>query len=199
MTAWIPLLLASYLLGSIPFGLLISKAKGVDIRSKGSGNIGATNVFRTMGKSWGILCFALDFGKGLGASLLLPLLLAQELADSPNTALWAGTASILGHNFPVWLKFKGGKGIATSGGVLAGAAPWALLAGLGTWILVMLISRTVSLASILAAAAVAISGWVAYSHNPVLAGILTALGAIAIWRHRSNIQRLLKGEEHRFK
>jgi len=199
MSTWLLLLLSAYLLGSIPFGLLISHARGVDIRSKGSGNIGATNVFRMVGKPWGLLCFALDFAKGLGAALALPPLLAASLSDSPNVALWAGTASILGHNFPVWLKFKGGKGIATSGGVLAGAAPWALLTGLVTWLLVMAVSRIVSLASILAALAVAISGWIAYPDNPVLAGILTVLGLIAVWRHRSNIQRLRKGEEHRFK
>ncbi len=199
MNTWFLLLFSAYLLGSIPFGLLISKAKGVDIRSKGSGNIGATNVFRMVGKPWGLLCFALDFGKGLGSTLALPPALADSLLDTPNLALWTGTAAILGHNFPIWLKFKGGKGIATSGGVLAGAAPWALLAGLGSWILVMLVSRTVSLSSIIAALAVAIAGWIAYPENPVLAGILTALGLIAIWRHRSNIQRLLKGEEHRFK
>ena len=193
------LIALAYLLGSIPFGLLISRSRGVDIRNQGSGNIGATNVFRLMGKSWGILCFALDFGMGLGAAMLpcLPVF-AETLEAHPNLPLIAGATAIMGHNFPVWLRFKGGKGIATSGGVIAAAAPWSMLAGLLTWILVMGVSRIVSLSSILAAAAVAVSAWIAYPDNPVLAGILTLLAAVAIHRHRANIGRLLRGEEHRF-
>jgi len=191
----------SYLLGSIPFGLLISRARGVDIRAQGSGNIGATNVFRVVGKKWGLFCFVLDFCKGLTAAALLPRLLSPETAASatPHLPLLAGALAILGHNFPVWLRFKGGKGIATSGGVIAAVAPWALLAGLLTWGISMAASRIVSLSSILAATAVAVTGWTVYTDNPVLAGILTALAAIAIYRHRDNIRRLLKGEEHRFK
>jgi len=190
-----------YLLGSIPFGLLISRARGVDIRTKGSGNIGATNVFRMVGKKWGLLCFVLDFAKGAVAAGLIPLIFQGLLSGdaTPNLPLIAGAAAILGHNFPVWLKFKGGKGIATSGGVIAVAAPWAMLAGFGTWVVVMLLSRIVSLASILAALAVGIAGWMVYRDNPVVVGVLTALAVVAVWRHRSNIQRLIKGEEHRFK
>jgi glycerol-3-phosphate acyltransferase PlsY len=190
------LILAAYLLGSVPFGLLISNFKGVDLRKAGSGNIGATNVFRVVGKSWGLLCFALDFAKGLLAAGVLPLWL---LSNGPeNAGLIAGAAAIAGHNWPVWLKFKGGKGIATSAGVLTAVAPLALLCGLVVWILTMLLSRMVSLSSILAALAVAAGGWVFYADEPWTVGVLTALGLIAVWRHRSNIQRILKGEEHRF-
>lgn len=190
------LLLFSYLLGSIPFGFIISKTLGIDIRTKGSGNIGATNVFRAVGKKWGLLCFLLDFLKGLSSAWVLPLFF---LADGTVTQqLLAGAFAILGHNFPVWLKFKGGKGIATSAGVIVAVAPLCMLAAAVTWGLCMVISRIVSLSSILAAIAVAISAWVFYADNPVLAGILTALGAVAVIRHRSNIQRLLKGEELRF-
>ena len=190
------LIFLSYLLGSIPFGFLISRFKGVDLRKAGSGNIGATNVFRVIGKSWGLLCFALDFAKGLAAAALLPtLLLSEPLA---NAGLIAGAAAIAGHNWPVWLKFKGGKGIATSAGVLSAVAPWALLCGLIVWILCMVLSRMVSLSSILAALAVAVGGWIFYPSEPWTLAILTALALIAIWRHRTNIQRILKGEEHRF-
>jgi glycerol-3-phosphate acyltransferase PlsY len=200
MTPTVPVLLLAYLLGSIPFGLLISRSRGIDIRTQGSGNIGATNVFRMVGKSWGLLCFFLDFCKGLAGALLIPaLFLTPELAAQyPNLPLLAGAAAIMGHNFPIWLKFKGGKGIATSGGVIAAVAPWAMLSGFGTWILVMILARIVSLASILAAVAVGITGWVCYNENPVTAWVLTALAVIAFYRHRANIQRLLKGEEHRF-
>jgi glycerol-3-phosphate acyltransferase PlsY len=190
------LILTAYLLGSVPFGLLISSFKGVDLRKEGSGNIGATNVFRVVGKSWGLLCFALDFAKGLLAAAVLPALLAAE--PTANAGLIAGAAAIAGHNWPVWLKFKGGKGIATSAGVLTAVAPWALLCGLTVWILTMLLSRMVSLSSILAAAAVAAGGWFFYPGEPWTLGILTALALIAVWRHRSNIRRILKGEEHRF-
>ena len=190
----------SYLLGSIPFGLLISRARGIDIRTKGSGNIGATNVFRMVGKSWGLLCFALDLFKGLGAAWLLPSLLMspEQLAEQPNVPLIAGACAILGHNFPVWLKFKGGKGIATSGGVIAAVAPLSFLSAIALWVGCMLISRIVSLSSIIAAIGVAVTGWIFYSDQPIVAGILTLLGIVAVVRHRSNIQRLLKGEEHRF-
>lgn len=194
------LLFFSYLLGSIPFGLLISRSRGVDIRTQGSGNIGATNVFRMVGKSWGILCFVLDFLKGLTAAWLFPLWLlsADTLHSRPILPLLAGAMAILGHNFPVWLKFKGGKGIATSGGVIAAVAPWCMLTALATWIVSMIASRIVSLSSILAALAVGIGAWVLYGDQPLLAGILTALALVAVLKHKSNIRRLLKGEEHRF-
>lgn len=187
----------SYLLGSIPFGLLISRTRGVDIRTKGSGNIGATNVFRMVGKKWGLLCFLFDFLKGLVSAWILPLLLIGAEADL-NLKLIAGAMAILGHNFPVWLKFKGGKGIATSAGVIVAVAPLCIAVAAGVWFSSMLLSRIVSLSSILAAVAVAVSAWIFYADEPVVAGILTALGAVAVYRHRSNIQRLIKGEEHRF-
>lgn len=200
MNSYSLILSFSYLLGSIPFGLLISRSQGIDIRSKGSGNIGATNVFRSVGKSWGLFCFALDFCKGLVSAWIFPLLLlsSEQLESSPSFPLFAGAVAILGHNFPVWLKFKGGKGIATSAGVIAAVAPYSLLSALVIWITSILISRIVSLSSILAATGVAVSGWVFYADQPVIAGILTFLGVVAVVRHRSNIQRLLKGEEHKF-
>ncbi len=194
------LLVISYLLGSIPFGLLISRTQGVDIRTQGSGNIGATNVFRMVEKKWGLLCFFFDFLKGLVSSWIFPLLFltAADLQAHPNLPLLAGAFAIIGHNFPVWLKFKGGKGIATSAGVIVAVAPWCILVAAVTWGLSMVLSRIVSLSSILAAVAIAVSTWFLPPQSLVIDGILTALGLVAVYRHRTNIQRLLKGEEHRF-
>lgn len=191
----LPLLaLAAYLAGSVPFGLLIAKARGVDLRSQGSGNIGATNVFRCVGKPWGIACFILDALKGF-----LPAALFPQMAE--GLPAWAGllfgAAAILGHNFPVFLKFKGGKGVATSAGVLLGVAPLAVLVGLLTWGIVFFISGYVSLGSILAAVAVVIAGWT-LGYDRTTAVALTLLGLLAIYRHRANIQRLIAGTENRF-
>ena len=189
------LLTASYLLGSVPFGLLVARSRGIDIRKVGSGNIGATNVLRSVGKSWGILVFVLDFLKGLLPALLAGPISHHAVADA---GLYCGVAAIAGHNWPVWLGFKGGKGVATSAGVLAGAAPLTILPGVGAWVVVLLASRYVSLASILAALVVAASAWIFYGDHPVLAGLLTLLAALVVLRHKSNIRRLLRGEENRF-
>ena len=183
----------SYVIGSIPFGLLISKAKGVDIRKQGSGNIGATNVLRCLGKPLGITCFVLDALKGYLPAALFPVI---GIID-PTFGILFGAASILGHNFPVFLKFKGGKGVATSAGVLLGVAPLAVAVGLMTWVVVFYTSGYVSLGSIIAALAVIITGWTA-GYGPVIAIALTLLGALTVWRHRENIKRLIAGTEHKF-
>jgi len=186
------LTLVSYLLGSIPFGLLIAKTKGVDIREQGSGNIGATNVLRCLGKPLGITCFVLDVLKGYLPSAFFP-----NLGNcAPEFGILFGAAAILGHNFPVFLKFKGGKGVATSAGVLLGIAPLAVGLGILTWAIVFFVSGYVSLGSIIAALAVAATGWVRYDSITAIA--LTLLSALAIYRHRANIQRLLNGSENKF-
>ena len=185
--------LLAYLIGSIPFGLLIAKTKGVDIRQQGSGNIGATNVLRCLGKPLGISCFVLDVLKGY-----LPAALFTKLATlDPTFGILFGAAAILGHNFPIFLKFKGGKGIATSAGVLIGVAPLAVLLGILSWALVFLISGYVSLGSIIAAIVVALTGWIA-NYDNATAIALSLLGALAIWRHRTNVQRLVRGTENKF-
>lgn len=191
-----------YLLGSIPFGFVVGKALGVDIRKQGSGNIGATNVLRTMGRKWGVLVFILDALKGLAAVLLIERFVGGPHLSVAATGIIAGVGCILGHNFPVWLGFKGGKGIATSAGVLLGLAPLATILALTVWALTFYGTRYVSVASIVAAATL-----------PTLIGIQQAVwrgsfdaifwfavvaAALAIWRHRPNIQRLLAGTEHRF-
>lgn len=193
-------LFCAYFLGNIPFGWLIARAKGFNLFEQGSGNIGATNVFRVVGKPYGIACFFLDFAKGFLSAELIPLWImgASQPESLPYLDLACGAAAILGHNWPVVLRFKGGKGIATSAGVLAAIAPMAVGVALLIWILCMLVSRYVSLSSILAGTTVAISGWVFYGDETVKAVVLTLLGAMAVYRHRANIQRLLKGEELRF-
>lgn len=187
------LTLFAYLIGSIPFGLLISKAKGVDIRKQGSGNIGATNVLRCLGKPLGITCFVLDALKGFLPAALFPMIGKVD----PTFGILFGTAAILGHNFPIFLKFKGGKGVATSAGVLLGVAPLAVVIGLLTWVIVFKTSGYVSLGSIIAALAVIATGWTA-GYGSVIATALTLLGALTIYRHRENIKRLANGTENKF-
>jgi len=187
------LTLIAYLIGSIPFGLLIAKTKGIDIREQGSGNIGATNVLRCLGKPLGITCFVLDVLKGF-----LPAFVFPTLGNcAPEFGILFGAAAILGHNFPVFLKFKGGKGVATSAGVLLGVAPLAVGIGILSWALVFMLSGYVSLGSIVAALIVILTGWIG-GYGLVTAIALTLLGALAIYRHRANIKRLLAGTENRF-
>ncbi|NCC51832.1 MAG: glycerol-3-phosphate 1-O-acyltransferase [Spartobacteria bacterium] len=195
-------IVAAYLLGSIPFGLLVTRMKGIDIRKEGSGNIGATNVFRVAGKGLGITTFLLDFLKGFVPAFVFPLLF--NVLSAENTpgllGLFCGCAAIVGHNWPVFLKFKGGKGVATSAGMLVGIAPAAVGVALIVWILLFAGTRYVSVASIAAALAVAVSAWFFYASSGYAIPIaLSILAALVIWRHRSNIRRLCKGEENRFR
>lgn len=187
-----------FLAGSIPFGLLVAKAKGVDIRKHGSGNIGATNVFRVVGRPFGIAVFVLDFCKGLG-----PVLLAGIAAHpGPGLGILTGLAAILGHNYSPWVGFKGGKGIATSAGVLAGLFPLALVIGLAVWGILFKATRYVSVASMGAAAAIPITeiskAAVTGKWEPYALVFTVVIAALAIWRHRSNLRNLRAGTEHRF-
>lgn len=188
------LTIVAYLFGAIPFGLLVAKSRGIDIREKGSGNIGATNVFRVVGKGWGVFTFVLDALKGFIPSFVFPLIGDVD----PVWGVLFGMVAILGHSFPVYLKFKGGKGVATSAGMLLGVAPLAVLAGFIVWLSTVLISRYVSLASILAAVAVAITVWVQNDKGLVVNVALTVLALLVIWLHRANIKRLMNGTENRF-
>jgi glycerol-3-phosphate acyltransferase PlsY len=191
----------SYLVGAIPFGLLISRAKGVDIRKVGSGNIGATNVFRSVSKTLGILTFVADALKGWGPAWVFPLVVAKVsgAACPGGLGLAYGALAIVGHTWPVYLGFKGGKGVATSAGALIGIAPAATGVGLLCWVVVFASSRYVSLASIVAAVTVAGAAWVMYRGAGLgLPVALTVLSALIVWRHKANIRRLLDGTEHRF-
>ena len=189
------LVLAAYLLGSIPNGLLIARLKGIDLQKVGSGNIGATNVFRCVGKGWGIAAFVLDAVKGFVPAFFFPRLLESA---PPWLGLACGIAAVAGHNWPVWLKFKGGKGVSTSAGMLLGIAPAAVGIGFAVFAVVLALTRFVSLGSILAAIAVAGSGvWLYGADNRLLAGALVAMGALVVLKHRANLGRLLNGTEPR--
>lgn len=197
----IPCALAAYLTGAIPFGFLIARAKGIDIRTKGSGNIGATNIFRSVSKKLGVLTFLLDVLKGFISTYAYPLAAAGITGTTPDArfAIICACCSVAGHNWPIFLKFKGGKGIATTAGALLGIAPLALCIGLAVWIIIFPISRYVSLASISAAVAIPCAGWFLYPDKGLLIpSFLTFLGALAILRHKDNIVRLVKGTENRF-
>ncbi|MHC4333652.1 MAG: glycerol-3-phosphate 1-O-acyltransferase PlsY [Planctomycetota bacterium] len=204
---FVVLIIAAYLLGSAPFGVIIAKAHGKDLRTIGSGNIGATNVSRALGKKWAYFCFLLDVLKGLVPTLLAVLLISFP----PNITelllvLAVGVAAILGHIFPVYLKFKNGKGVATSFGVALGLWPFytvCALAAIVIWLVVVLIWRYVSLASLIASAAfplalllaiLLVPDWQFSQLWPLLIAA-TAIPVMVILRHRQNIKRLLAGTE----
>ena len=218
LTSWLLWIVGAYLLGSVPFGLLIGRLQGVDIRDHGSGNIGATNLWRTCGRRSGITCFVLDLGKGLvptlGAGIAHGLVGDWMTAiDATQSWLWLSVAAsaLLGHVFPVYLGFKGGKGVATAFGVLLGVFPTLTAAAgvaLVTWLVVMAVTRLVSIASMIAACMVPITTAVvlyllpqpdttdlAARTTPAMA-IAILVAALVLVRHRSNVARLLKGDEH---
>ena len=194
-------LAAAYLLGAVPFGLLLARSRGLDIRTVGSGNIGATNVWRHLGRTWGLATFALDVLKGYLPAAVFPCLAARWLGFSGQAhllGLACGVAAIVGHNWPVYLRFRGGKGVATSAGVLLGIAPAAVGVGLVVWLILFFTTHYVSIASMAAGLAVAAGGWVLYTAaSPTLPLTLTVLALVVIWRHRSNIRRLREGTESR--
>ncbi|MBO5922912.1 MAG: glycerol-3-phosphate 1-O-acyltransferase PlsY [Lentisphaeria bacterium] len=199
---------SGYVIGSVPFGFIIGKLKGIDIRTVGSGNIGATNVTRAVSPLAGKICFALDFCKGLLPVLALKLLVAKGIIAAPAWGLGELAvifAVVLGHMFTCFLGFKGGKGIATAVGGVAAIAPLPALAAFLTWLVIFKVSGYVSLGSILGAISlpvwtvvltllkvVAFPGWAVVIFFALLA-------AVATWTHRSNIKRLLDGTENSFK
>lgn len=186
----IPLVIvAAYLLGSIPFGFLIPKIWNLDIRRQGSGNIGATNVFRTLGPVAGIIVFILDLVKGT-----IPVLIAQQVTAEPWLIILVGATAVLGHTFPIFLKFKGGRGSATGLGVLLGVAPDIFLAALILVIIIILITRYVSLASIITPPLVTLAFYLLKRPFPytLVAGLVTLL---IILRHIPNIKRLIRRTE----
>lgn len=193
----------AYLCGSIPFGLIIARvAKGIDIRTVGSGNIGATNVARMVGAKWGVLVLICDALKGLLPTLFIPMFLVPEnVDDSQHIAVTCGIATILGHMFPCWLKFRGGKGVATALGVVIILGWQASIAAAATFLLVYVATRYVALASMIGSIAYAATqfwllGSAAFSAtNWSTAAFSVLIPVLIIVRHRSNIVRLLKGEE----
>ena len=184
---------AGYLLGSIPFGLLLTRAAGLgDIRSIGSGNIGATNVLRTGNKGLAAATLLLDALKGTAAVLLAKVGLFG-LAFGPAVAFAAGFGAFLGHIYPVWLGFKGGKGVATYIGVLAGLYWPAAVAFCTTWLVAAAVTRYSSLSALLACTVTPVAVWLL--GWPEVAVLLVPLSVLLVYRHKSNIERLLRGEE----
>jgi glycerol-3-phosphate acyltransferase PlsY len=196
--------LAGYVSGATPFGYLAGRWKGLDIRQHGSGNIGATNAIRVLGKGIGIPVFILDLLKGLLPVLLAKSWLASLEGGAPLVSLGAvmtGLAAVLGHMFTFWLGFKGGKGVATTGGVLLGIAPVAMAGGLAVWLLFFFTLRYVSLASMMSGVGVVVTMLVQMVRTGVWDWVLLAFGVLVmllvIVRHRANIGRILAGTEPR--
>lgn len=195
--------LVGYLLGSIPFGVIVAKRSGVDIYSVGSGNPGATNVLREIGKPAGYLVFSLDFIKGILATtwFMVPIF---SVSGDATLGLWGLPGAVLGHTYPLFAKFRGGKGVATAMGGLLGVMPGCLLIGLVSWGVIFYTTRYVAVASIGFGLSLPVCAFVAYWSSDESIGhgtklfLATVVMAWIIWRHRSNLVRLREGTENRF-
>ena len=201
MLSYIVVALVAYLLGSIPTGFLVAKARGIDIRAVGSGNIGAANTFRAIGKTAGIFVLLIDAAKGAAAVLVCRYLILKHFGITDSTVaihhqVLAGVFAVLGHNYTCWLNFKGGKGIATTAGVYLALVPLAVIVALAAFILAVVITRYTSVGSMLAAVVLTITVLVTQS-DLTLCLVTVALCVLAIYKHRTNIQRLIAGTENR--
>ena len=194
-----------YLLGSFPAGYFAGRIAGIDVRSFGSGNIGATNVLRALGKTWGYTVFFVDAFKGF-AAVRIAFFLAERLAFARAHTVYFGILAavmcVVGHTFPIWLRFKGGKGVATSAGAVFGLMPLVAVIIFLVWVVIFEITRYVSLASVVAALALPVTvalliHWRIIEGHGLLYSS-TVLAILVVWRHRSNFSRLLKGTEQRF-
>ncbi|MEX0325672.1 MAG: glycerol-3-phosphate 1-O-acyltransferase PlsY [Puniceicoccaceae bacterium] len=199
MSAWIAyaiVIAAGYLVGSVSFAVLLCKAKGIDIFTIGSGNPGATNVLRALGKPYGYACFALDALKGV-ATVFIGYGVASQAGMDPQPLGIAGLfAAILGHSFSVFLKFRGGKGVATTIGGLFALMPQVIVVAAVVWLIVFFIWRYVSLASIVLAGSLPLGAWY-FNYDRLGLALCSVLAVLIIVRHRSNIQRLIAGTENR--
>ena len=202
----LPLLIAgfaSYLIGSIPAGYIAGRIAGIDIRTVGSGNIGATNVTRVLGKRYGYPVFIVDFLKGFAAVGMSIMIAKRAQPVSIPSELVGAVACVLGHSFPVWLGFKGGKGVAASAGALFGLMPRVALIAVAVWLIIFYLTRYVSVASMTAALAVPIAilsmTFLGQTGGTALLYFSICLAAVVIVRHRSNLLRLVRGTEPRFK
>ncbi len=196
-------IIISYLIGGIPFGYLIAVIKGIDIRTEGSGNIGATNVGRVLGKKYGLIIFILDMLKGFAVVLLVPAAVSSAVNISTTTgnllAVLCGFCAVLGHAFPVYLKFKGGKAVATSFGVFIWLVPISIAIAFGVWLLTVIVTRYVSLGSMIGS--LSLVGVIVivvdspFGDNIYLTVMSVAVAILIIARHTSNIQRIIAGTE----
>lgn len=185
-------MILSYLLGSVPSGLIIGKLSGLDVRKAGSGNIGATNVARLLGKKGGLLTLVADTAKGF-----IPVFAVQQMGFSDPILALVGMAAFLGHLYPIFLKFKGGKGVATGFGALLGVAPVAIIILLVVFTAVAFATRIVSLSSMITAVAAPLVLWLFY-YSPTYVIMAGFMAIMIVYRHYANIQRLLNGTEPRF-
>ena len=190
-------LVGAYLIGAIPFGFLIGKIRGVDVRTVGSKNIGATNVFRTVGKKWGLLAFFCDVMKGL-----VPTLLARHFAAIPHLPLCVAIACVVGHMLTPYMKFKGGKGVATAFGALIALMPATVGIAFAIFAFTFACSNYISLGSCVAATSLAVMVWIPFLDHAgyrdlPLCILVTLIAAFIVWKHRSNIGRLVRGEENK--
>jgi len=186
--------LTAFFLGSLPFGHWLALVRGIDLRNQGSGNTGATNVGRILGKKWGIFVFVLDLGKGW-----IAVALAKSVGNLPETwSVTVGVFAVLGHVFSPWLGFRGGKGVATSAGILIGLAPWVALGVALIWFLTFQMSRTVSVASLCAATAFPLFVFWLMPEQKVFQWISIGMTVLVWFRHRDNLKRLFQGKENRF-
>ncbi len=180
-----------YLIGSVPFAHLLSRRRGIDLRRVGSGNVGASNVLRTSGVRIAVLAMCLDSLKGAAA-----VLLAERLVSSPGVTVAAGVASIIGHVYPMWLRFRGGKGVATAAGVFAVVTPWALATAGLVFVAAVWLTRYISVGSL--AGTMALAGLTAFGGYPLAVPLGAALSAaVILHRHRANVARLVRGTERR--
>lgn len=195
----VALLLGAYLLGSISFGLLlVRRTRGIDVRSTGSGNPGATNALRAAGPAVGVTVLALDIAKGF-----LPVVAGRAVEVPERGLAWIGAAAVVGHVFPLWHRFRGGKGVATAAGALTALAPWPMFAAFVLFLVTVASTRIVSLGSVLAALSAplfwAVGGRLGWWNPPstmALAGCV-AISLLVLWRHQDNLRRLSRGEEPR--
>ncbi len=188
-------LVASYLLGAVPTSYLVARfAKSIDLRQVGSRNLGATNLYRTLGWRYAIPVGLFDVAKGAVPVLLF----GPRAGGGPWVPLWCGVAAVVGHVFSLFVGFKGGKGVATAAGVVLGLAPWATLLSAAVWAIVVRLSGYVSLGSIVAAALLPVLAYVLHPAERFAVWFFAALGLFVIIMHRANIQRLLAGTENRF-
>ena len=196
LSAW---LLGAYLIGGVPFGFLIGKLRGIDVRTVGSKNIGATNVFRTVGKKWGLLAFFCDVMKGLVPTLVAKMLYAETMPEMP---ILVGITCVVGHMLTPYMKFKGGKGVATAFGALIALMPATVGIAFAIFALTFACSNYISLGSCVAATSLAVMVWIpfldhaGYKDLP-LCILVTLIAAFIVWKHRSNIGRLVRGEENK--
>lgn len=194
------LALIAYVLGAIPFGVLVAKAKGVDILKVGSGNIGATNVNRVLGKGPGIAVWILDVLKSLVPTLIARLVLTQPLGGLDPQTQWflVGLAAVIGHCASPFLRFKGGKGISTALGAIIGTAPLVALLCFGLFALVLWVTRYMAIASTIGVCSVVLFFWLVPGNTPQLLPVLVLLALFVAYRHRANYKRLKEGTEPQF-